>query len=614
MGQIRENLITIISAAKHSSTFCWRHGKRLAIIRLLIVLFTTALTYLGVNVVGLITNRVQEVLGSQKEAPVNFGQLFSTPLGMFFGVLILGTVLERLNRYYSGKWRQRLHFTNMRELNDHRATLDVAKFKSKEFDDLEQRIGELPNGWQTRIWFAEEMVGIFAAFISFTLFGASLVWHQPLYALGLILSALPIVIVEFQIVSRWWELSQNLVPLHKKRSVLERSYRDENAFEQAQMFNQMPSLRKSIDDNVDTVIDENDKLRQFTLKRTIFTDLVADIGLGLVVTHAVWIAVTKNGALGTLMVIIASARTFQSNIDSIVTMVAEQLNSAKGVTLIEKDFLGTKPLIQTIYPVVPAFNGPPPIEFKDVSFAYPGSEKLALEKVSFRIEPGSKVAIVGQSGGGKTTIEYLMRRVYDPTSGKVIVGGVDLQHIEPEVWSRWIAALTQSYVILDRPIGSEIASSRLDEPMDLGQVIRSTHFAVFEEVVAGYKTRYDQQIGVQFGGVDFSGGERQRLALARVFYARTPILILDEYDASLDPISAEQITNHIFSLQGVTVILITHHVSRAEKCDQVIVMQRSQVVEVGSHQELMARNGVYFSLYQKDQERLGGKASRDSDE
>ncbi len=185
---------------------------------------------------------------------------------------------------------------------------------------------------------------------------------------------------------------------------------------------------------------------------------------------------------------------------------------------------------------------------------------------------------------------------------------MELRHILPRDWNEYVSVLWQDYVVLERRVGEEIASSRLGEPYDHDMVVRAAQFADFESVVLGKPQGYETQIGVEFGGCELSGGERQRLALARVRYRDKPIMILDEPDARLDPASAERVIDGVFALEGVTVVMITHHVSRAERCDQVIVVEGGEVVEVGAHADLMARNGAYASMYALDKKRLGRRA------
>ena len=610
MRKVKETLMTLLLAARYSFSFCWRNSKRETIGRLVVAITTTLLVYFTIHATGLIINDVQSLMGKFKAGGGSFsevigGQLFG-PAVLLLGVLLSGVILGRFNWFYRSTWNHTLRFANQRELNDHRATLDVARFRSKEYDDLSRRIQELPSSWQTRIGFSDEMFGLFTTLVSFGLFGASLLWYKPVYALILVLTALPMMVVEFQCVALWWNLFQELVPHHKKRAVLEKPYHGANTFVQALMFNQMPALRREIDINVGDVLEKYDRIRKTTFRREMITHLFAVTGLCLVILHAIWSTIAHAGAIGTLTVLIAASKTFQGNLEAIVSLIAEQWNNAKGVILIEKDFLGLKPALKTEYPVVPKFNITPTIKFERVCFAYPDTDTLVLKNVSFTIEPGTKLAIVGKSGNGKSTILALLMRYYDPTSGAVYAGDVNLRNIEPNEWSNVASALTQEYTVLERCVGAEIASSRLGEAIDSEAVNASSKFANFDEVVDSDPKGYESQIGVEFGGRDFSGGEKQRLALARVHYRGTPILILDEPDAKLDPESAQKVIDRVFALEGVTVVMITHHVSRAERCDKVIVMGKGEIVEQGTHGELMAQNGIYTSMYAQDRKRLTG--------
>jgi ATP-binding cassette subfamily B protein len=579
-------------------------------------IFTTLLLYFSIQITGDVVNVVQSHIGKfigSNNQFLNFVQSdITVTLSYYILIVIIGVIIGEVSRYFRKIWFQSLHFANKQELNNHRATLDVAKFRSKEYDDLSKRIDELPASWQTRIFFSDAMFGLFTTIISFAIFGMSLVFYEPIYAIILVLTAIPMAITEFNLVAKWWKLFQELVPKHKKRHILEKPYNNSNSFVQALMFNQMPTLREQIKENTDSVLRSYTSIRKLTLRKLILSRLIGILGLSLVIIYSIWIIVTKGGSIGAFTIVLAAAKTFQGNLSSIVSIIADQWNSAQGVILIEKEFLGLKPIVHTDYAVIPRFDLTPTIKVENLSFKYPDTEVLVLKNINFEIKPGSKVAIVGKSGNGKSTLQALLMRHYDPTSGAIFAGGVNLRNIEPKVWNNVASALTQDYTILWHKIREEIASSRPDLPIDLGSVIASSKFANFDEVVDSLLDGYESQIGLEMGGCEFSGGEKQRLALARVRYRGTPILILDEPDAKLDPESAEQVMNQVFALAGVTVIIITHHVSRAERCDNIIVMGKGEVAEQGTHRELMALEGLYYSMYHKDRERLGFESDPES--
>lgn len=608
MRKLKEAVVTIVMATKYSFLFCWRNSKTETIARILISAVMVIIGYFSIQATGAIINAIQKSDISFKEG-ISFSNLnrsgLLAPVIFIIATLLLRTILGKLNWFYRDKWERSLHFANQREVNNHKATLDVAMFRSKKYDDMVNQIQELPASWKTRSRFSNEMLSLFTSLISFVLFGASLLWYKPIYAGILVVTAIPMVLTEFQLVSLWWNLSQSLVPQHKKRGVLERSYRSTDAFEQALMFNQMPVLRKEIDINVGGILDSHNKIRRISLRKELFSRSIAVAGLCGVIVHSIWSIVSFGGDIGNFTIIMAASKTFQGNLEEIVSLVADQWSSAKGIILIEEEFFSLKPIIKTDYPVTPRFDMVPKIRFDQVSFKYPGTDQIVLKDISFTVEPGSKVAIVGKSGNGKSTILALLMRHYDPTSGAVYADKINLKNIEPAVWSNVASALTQEYTVLERRIGEEIASSRLDRPIDIEDVSASARFANFDEVIAEDPNGYDSQIGIEFGGREFSGGERQRLALARVHYRGTPILVLDEPDAKLDPESAQKVIDAVFALKDTTVIMITHHVSRAERCDKVILIEKGKIAEEGTHGELISKNGIYASMHSQDKDRLG---------
>ena len=593
-------LRTMLLAVRYSFQFCWKNDKRDTMARFALSVVATSLTFMTIHAIGLIVNTVQQYgLTSQKDLSLTefLNEGVSRPLLYLAAVMMAGVIAGRLGWFYRGRWNQRLRHANQQEFNRHKSTLDIARFRSKEYDDLTKRIAELPTSTQTRIWFADEIMNLATTSISFLLFGASLALMRPGYAVILVIAALPLTFLQFRFSTRWWVLFERMVPHHKKRSVLERIYRDKNAFTQGQMFGQIPSINRDIKKNFAEIAAEHDKIRGECLRQEMFFGLLSIGSLCAILIHATWETITLGTGIGTLTILFAAARTFQGNLESIVHTVADQWNNAKGVILIQEDFLGLMPTLKTEHPVKPAFTGPPRIKFENVSFAYPDTDTLVLKDVSFEIEPGSKVAIVGKSGNGKSSIASLLLRHYDPTSGNVVAGDINLQQIEPCDWIEYVSALTQDYSVIERTVAEEIASSRLDQPLDMEKVLESSRFAYFDDVVESDPLGYDSRIGVEFGGRDFSGGERQRLALARVHYRGTPVIVLDEPDAKLDPESAQRVIDHVFALKGVTVVIITHHVSRAEPCDKIIMMGKGEVTEQGTHAELLARGGLYARLH-----------------
>jgi ABC-type multidrug transport system fused ATPase/permease subunit len=602
----KEGFVTICLAIRYSIAFCLKYDKYDSVVRLILAGTSTLVLYLTIQSTGMIMNAVQHASRNP--------WVLAWPIAFLAFARLVEILVSRAAFYFTSKWRHVLRTANRHDIDMHRGSLDVASFRSKRYDDLDNQIRELPQGWYTRVAFAEQLFDLFSLFASFVIFGCALLAYKPLYALVLLAVAIPKLVSEFGVVAMWWRLYEDHIPHYKVQGMLSRPFKAPIAFVQAKMFGQIYPLGKLMWSREEKVIETYNRTRIAVSRQKIGTHLLVLAGFAGVVLHASWHTIVSGGAIGTLSVIIASANTFQGNLNAMVMLMADQWNSAKGVILIEREFKGQKPLLETPHPVKPEFTNPM-IRFDRVSFAYPSEpDKEVLHEVSFEIEAGSRVAIVGKSGNGKSTIQALLMRHYDPSQGAIYADNINLRNIEPEVWNSYATSLTQKYTIAERPVGEEIASSRLDEPMSEERVLAAAEFAHFHDVVLEDAQGYERQIGTDFDGREFSGGEEQRLALARMYYRNTPIIILDEPDARLDPDSAEKVMKNIFAVEGKTVIIITHHVSRAEHCDKVIVMGKGTLAESGSPQELMARGGVYATMCASDKKRLGTTAQEEAEE
>ncbi len=242
----------------------------------------------------------------------------------------------------------------------------------------------------------------------------------------------------------------------------------------------------------------------------------------------------------------------------------------------------------------------PTVVFDNVSFRYPGQEKWALENISFKIMPGQKIGLVGNNAAGKSTLVRLLLRIHDPVEGKITVNGIDLRDVDINEWWKYLGVLLQDFTTYNFSAKESIAVGQNVAEIDMenvkGSADKSTTSGFIEELTG----KYDHMIGVEFGGVEPSKGQRQKLAIARAFYKGKRFLVLDEPTASIDSDSAEIIFNEIENLPDTTsAILISHNFATIKRADEIIVLHEGKVVEKGKHQELLSLGGRYSEAFQK---------------
>ncbi len=237
------------------------------------------------------------------------------------------------------------------------------------------------------------------------------------------------------------------------------------------------------------------------------------------------------------------------------------------------------------------------IEFQNVSFRYPGSEKYALRNVNITIQSGQKLSIVGENGAGKTTFVKLLTRLYEPTEGEILLDGVNIQDIDYEQYMSLFSTVFQDYKLFSLSLKDNIA---LAMPMDESKVRKIIEYVGLGETLKKLSKGINTSVYKNFDETGFepSGGEGQKIALARALYKDAPIVILDEPTAALDPRAEYKIYQQFNGMvKGKTAVYISHRLSSTKFCDAIAVFNHGEIVEYGSHEDLLNKNGIYCELF-----------------
>jgi ATP-binding cassette, subfamily B, bacterial len=238
--------------------------------------------------------------------------------------------------------------------------------------------------------------------------------------------------------------------------------------------------------------------------------------------------------------------------------------------------------------------------FENVGFRYPGSEAWAVRGLDFTLAPGERLALVGENGAGKTTLVKLLARLYDPSEGRILLDGVDLREYDVESLRRNVGVIFQDFVRYDFLLRENIAVGNIERLEDEPAIESAAQRSLADSVANRLGGRYAQMLGRRFeGGVDLSGGEWQKVALARAYMREAQLLILDEPTAALDARAEYEVFLRFSELtRGRMAVLISHRFSTVRMADRILVLQGGELVEQGTHEALLAEGGLYAELFQ----------------
>ncbi len=490
------------------------------------------------------------------------------------------------------------------KLMEHAATLDLAQFEDPDFYDHLERARRQTVG---RIALLTQVVSMSQDAVTLITLGGALVAYSPWMLLLLVIAVLPSFLGETHYAALGYSLLFRWTPERRQLDYLRYVGASDKTAKEVQMFGLAPWLTERYRVLSQRFYDEN---KQLSIRRGIVSALLSILGtIGYYAAYVVILIRAVKGEItpGTLVFLSASFARGRDTIQGILlsaSNVYEQALYLRDLFL----FLEMRP---TIASSPDAKRVPRPIKdgfvFEDVSFKYPGNDRWAVRNVSFSLKPGERVALVGENGAGKTTLTKLLARLYEPTEGRILLDGVDLREYELADLRHAIGVIFQDFVRYDMRFDENIGVGEIESVREALErnngVPESIQLAATNSLAASLLPRfekgYQQMLGRRFDeGVDLSGGEWQKIALARAYLRDAQVLILDEPTAALDARAEYEVFLRFSELvAGRMAILISHRFSTVRMADRIIVLQHGTVVEQGTHEELLERRGLYEELF-----------------
>ena len=350
----------------------------------------------------------------------------------------------------------------------------------------------------------------------------------------------------------------------------------------------------------DEIYEENVGLSRRRLIAGAFLSIIATAGYYSAYVIVIWKTVTGAYSVGTWYLLSGAILQASNNIQQIFSTISGIADQALFLT----DLLAFFQMEPTIRSKANALPAPRPIiggfDFRNVSFSYPGSPRLILDRLNFHLRPGERVALIGENGQGKTTIVKLITRLYDPTEGQILLDGVDLREYSLEDLYREIGVIFQDFMRYEMTARENIAVGQIEKLDDLKLLQMASRKSLADQVIAKLPLEYEQMLGRRFdGGVDLSGGEWQKIALARAYLREAQLLILDEPTAALDARSEFEVFHRFAELTaGKMALFISHRFSTVRMADRIVVLENGKIAEEGSHDQLSRLGGRYAEMFE----------------
>ena len=572
--------------------FVWESGPSVVFWNIAIRILVAFLP-VGIGIIGrFIIDGVNRIRLHQS-LPPHFWWLVGGEMALAVTTGVLSRTVDYFDQLLADRYTHHVSVEVMRQA----AALDVTVYEDPVFYDRLERARVQATD---RLAMIQQMGRMIQQTVSAIAFSAVLIRYSPLLLFLLVVGIIPAFLGESHFAFLSYAKNFRQTPTRRQMDYLRQVGGSKEAAKELKLFHLSEYLTDRFSTLSEQIFHENVALNR---RRLFWGGLLAILGqLGYYAAYGLSIFRTIRGeySIGDLTLITTAIMQAMSNIQMAFSTASGVADQALFLTDLLA-FFAMKPRVES------KANGlavPMPIrrgfEFRNVSFVYPGTNRRILSNFNFTLGIGERVALIGENGQGKTTIVKLITRLYDPSEGQILLDGVDLRDYSLDALHKEIGVIFQDFMRYEMTARENIEVGRIDVPHTPEEIEYAAEKSLAAGVVAKLQGGYQQMLGRRFeGGVDLSGGEWQKLALARAYLRDAQLLILDEPTASLDARSELEVFERFAELTyGKMALLISHRFSTVRMADRIVVLEAGKLVEEGSHAQLMALGGRYAAMFE----------------
>ena len=480
---------------------------------------------------------------------------------------------------------------------EHASSLDVACYEDPAFYDKLQRARVQATD---RLGMIQSIGRVTQQVITTVTLAAGIFVYTPWLLVVLIAAVVPAFLGETHFAFLGYSLAFRQTPVRRQLDYLRDLGASKESAKELKLFGLSSFLSSQFRQLSGDIYHQNVSLARRRLWAGAMLSILSTAGYYGTYAWVIYQTVLGRLSVGTLTFLTGAIAGASTNIQQIFSSFSSIADQSLFLTDL-MEFFAVHPTVRSKPSALPA---PRPIrdgfEFRNVSFIYPGTSRIVLDRLNFRLGPGERIALIGENGQGKTTIVKLLTRLYDPTEGSILLDGVDLREYDLEDLCRQTAVIFQDFMRYEMTAAENIAVGQIEERGRRQEIEKAARKSLAHGVIERLPREYEQMLGRRFeGGVDLSGGEWQKLALARAYLRDAQLLILDEPTASLDARSEHEVFERFAELtQGKMALLISHRFSTVRMADRILVLEDGSIAEEGSHDQLIARGGRYSEMFE----------------